>query len=64
MRKAFGPDSCLRPHRHPDPPRWELFVALAGRLALRIFDDAGRVVERTELAAGGPDFGAGGDRRL
>lgn len=51
---AVEPDSYLRPHRHTAPPKPECFVAIRGRFHLLIFDDAGKVIERIELAAAGP----------
>lgn len=51
---AVEPKSYLRPHRHTEPPKSECFVAVRGRFHLLIFDDAGRVVERIELAPCGP----------
>ncbi len=41
--------SYVRPHRHEQPPRWELFVGLEGRVAILGFDDHGTVRERIEL---------------
>ena len=55
---ALQPETYVRPHRHRTPPRWELFLALRGRLAILVFDDAGCVIERQELSAQGPVFGA------
>ena len=55
---AMLPGTYVRPHRHSTPPRWELFLVLRGRLALLVFDDAGRVEDRQELSAEGPVFGA------
>lgn len=40
---AIEPGSYVRPHRHSDPPRWELFICLRGRGASLIFDDAGHI---------------------
>ena len=54
---ALMPDSYVRPHRHLDPPRWELFTILRGTAVVLTFDDHGRVAERVELHAGGPAFG-------
>jgi cupin fold WbuC family metalloprotein len=51
---VIEPGSYVRPHRHTNPPRWELFVILAGVVVVLILDDAGRVVERVELDADGP----------
>ena len=39
----------IRPHRHSDPPKAESFVLLEGRIAVLIFDDAGRIEQRHAL---------------
>lgn len=49
---AFEPGTYVRPHRHGTDV-WELFLVLGGRAAVLIFDNAGRVTERTELQASG-----------
>lgn len=54
---ALEPDSYIRPHRHPEADKWELFVMLSGAAAVLSFDDYGRVLERTVLAAEGPVYG-------
>ncbi len=51
---AMEPGTYVRPHRHSDPETWEVLVILRGSLALNIFDEKGRVLERTVLKAGGP----------
>jgi cupin fold WbuC family metalloprotein len=51
---AVEPGSYIRPHRHSDPPKAESFVAVRGRFTLLLFDDAGKVTERIELAPCGP----------
>jgi cupin fold WbuC family metalloprotein len=48
------PGSYVRPHRHSDPARWELFVALRGRAVVLEFDSAGRVIGRCEISPEGP----------
>jgi len=50
---AVEPGSYIRPHRHPEPGKFELLIALSGRIALLIFDAEGRIESRTELAADG-----------
>lgn len=55
---ALEPGTYVRPHRHTGADRWELFVALRGAAAILGFDDTGCIIERVELAAGGPVFGA------
>lgn len=57
MLNAFEPGTYVRPHRHAEPGRWELFLALAGSVAVLSFDEAGRVTGRLTLAAGGPTLG-------
>ena len=51
---AMEPGTYVRPHRHVTPdPKWELFVAMSGAIAVLLFDDAGTVVERITVAANG-----------
>ncbi len=54
---AIEPGSYIRPHRHRSPLRWELFTALTGRAVVLQFDSDGVVLERTEIAPGGPVYG-------
>jgi cupin fold WbuC family metalloprotein len=51
---AFEPGTYVRPHRHPDANRWELFVALTGSVVVLTFEDNGTVRERVTLSAAGP----------
>lgn len=54
LLNALAPGTFVRPHRHAgERARWELMIALSGRLAVLCFDDAGRVSERVELDADG-----------
>lgn len=46
--------SYFRPHRHPQPGRWELFSALKGSAAVLTFDESGTVIERVEISGEGP----------
>lgn len=51
---AIEPGSYVRPHRHLTPEaKWELFVVLSGAVVVLILDEAGTVLERTELDAAG-----------
>ena len=52
------PDSYIAPHRHLDPAKDETLVLLRGKLGLLIFDDAGSVLSKTLLIAGGESIGA------
>lgn len=47
---ALEPHTYVRPHRHPQPNKWELFVVLHGALDVLIFDEQGRVVQRIPLS--------------
>jgi len=50
---AMEPGTYVRPHRHMQPETWELLLILSGAVALLLFDDSGKVLERVELVAGG-----------
>ncbi|WP_127477332.1 WbuC family cupin fold metalloprotein [Sulfurivermis fontis] len=50
---AIEPGSYVRPHRHGNPPRWELFVVRHGAAVILLLDDDGVVDERVELDTGG-----------
>ena len=58
MLNAIEPDSYVRPHRHQDPPKLEIFLALKGRGVLLAFDEAGHLKDFLELNADGPCWGA------
>ncbi len=49
---AGNPGTYIRPHRHPQPDKWELFIVLRGSAAVLFFDDSGCVTDRCELEAG------------
>ena len=53
MLNAIEPGSYIRPHRHLNPPKVEVFIVLRGKGAVMIFDDAGNVTESFLLEAGG-----------
>ncbi len=44
------PDTYMRPHRHSEAHKWELFLVLKGQLDLLIFDDNGNVMQRHSLS--------------
>ena len=54
LLNAFEPGTYVRPHRHAEPGRWELFVCLRGRAAVLAFDEEAAVTTRTDLDAAGP----------
>lgn len=51
------PGTYVRPHRHDDPTKWELTVALSGRVVVLVLEPDGVVRERIELDAMGPEYG-------
>lgn len=53
---AMEPATYVRPHRHPEAGKWELFTVLRGSLVALTFDDAARVTSRTELSCDGPHY--------
>jgi cupin fold WbuC family metalloprotein len=57
MMNALEPESYVRPHRHMDPDKLEVFVVLAGRALVLQFDDAARVTDFVLIAAEGPQRG-------
>lgn len=46
---AMEPDTYLRPHRHKNPDKNEVFLLLRGKAALFLFDDTGAVTESVIL---------------
>ncbi len=45
LLNAMEPDTYLRPHRHLNPDKTEVFILLRGKVALFFFDDCGNVTE-------------------
>lgn len=54
---AMEPDTYVRPHRHPEEDKWELFVILQGRALVLTFDDTGITTGRVDLCSAGPIYG-------
>lgn len=46
---VFEQETYVRPHRHVDLNKWEMFILLEGNAAVLIFDDAGKVTALHEL---------------
>lgn len=49
LLNAMEPGTYLRPHRHLNPDKDEIFLLLRGRIAVFIFDNEGNVMETTIL---------------
>jgi len=58
LLNAMEPGTYVRPHRHLHPPKSETALAVAGRIGILFFDDAGRVLEWRVLARDGDTLGA------
>ena len=43
---AMEPDTYLRPHRHKNPDKNEVFLLLRGKVALFLFDNDGNITEQ------------------
>jgi cupin fold WbuC family metalloprotein len=48
---ATEPQTYMRPHRHPQDHKWELFIVLDGSIDLLLFDASGTLIERVQMAA-------------
>ena len=42
---ALEPDTYLRPHKHANPDKTEIFLILKGRVLIVEFDDNGKVID-------------------
>ncbi len=54
MLNAIEPGTYVQPHRHANPDKPEVFVALRGRVLVVRFEDGGNPVEGVIVDAGGP----------
>lgn len=48
LLNAMEPDTYLRPHRHTNPDKNEVFLLLRGKVAIFIFDNEGNITQ-TEI---------------
>ncbi len=51
LLNAMEPGTYIQPHKHQDPDRFEVFLALRGRFAVVIFDDEGNITNHYILDA-------------
>jgi len=56
LLNATEPGTYVQPHRHGTPAKVETLAVVAGRGAIVLFDDAGRVTENVVLSPVGPTF--------
>ncbi len=55
---AIEPDSYIRPHRHQDPDKEEIFLLLRGKAMFFIFDDQGNITDKLLLSPQDGVYGA------
>ena len=58
LLNAMEPGTYLRPHRHLNPDKDEIFLLLRGRVAVFIFDEKGNVTEKIVLDPKAGTYGA------
>ncbi len=51
MLNAMEPGTYIQPHKHEDPDKFEIFLALRGRFVVIIFDASGNITDHTILDA-------------
>ena len=54
---VFNPGTYIRPHKHENPDKTEVFIILSGRVAVVIFGDKGDVKDAHILDSDGPVHG-------
>lgn len=55
---AMEPGTYLRPHRHLNPEKDEIFILLRGKVVVFLFDDAGNITEKLVLDPKAGVYGA------
>ncbi len=58
MLNAIEPDSYIMPHKHEDPDKVEVYLALRGRALVASFEESGEVIDCVEISPNGPNYGA------
>jgi len=57
MLNAMEPGTYIQPHKHENPDRVEVFIALRGRFVVFTFDDAGNISDHYILDSREGNFG-------
>lgn len=58
LLNAIEPGSYVRPHRHLNPNKDEIFLLLRGKAMLYLFDDEGKITEKLLLDPLAGSYGA------
>ncbi len=51
------PGTYIQPHKHEDPDRFEVFLALRGRFVVFTFDEEGNIADHVILDPGEGNYG-------
>nr|NQU89217.1 WbuC family cupin fold metalloprotein [Bacteroidota bacterium] len=57
LLNAMEPGTYIQPHKHEDPDRFEIFLALRGRFVVFTFDDSGDITGHAILDAKQGNYG-------
>lgn len=57
LLNAMEPGTYIQPHKHEDPDRFEVFLALRGEFLVVIFDEEGNIIEHEVLDAKKGNYG-------
>jgi len=57
MLNAMEPGTYIQPHKHEDPDRVEVFLALRGRFVVFTFDDEGKISDHFILDSNKGNYG-------
>lgn len=57
MLNAMEPGTYIQPHKHENPDKFEVFLALRGRFAVFTFDSVGNIADHVILDASKGKFG-------
>jgi len=57
MLNAMEPGTYIQPHKHEDPDRFEVFLALRGSFVVFTFDDDGKIADHFILDASQGNYG-------
>jgi len=58
MLNAMEPGTYVRPHKHENPDKREVFFALRGKLCVVEFNDSGDITDYTVLDSANQNYGA------
>jgi len=58
MLNAMEPGTYVRPHKHENPDKREVFFALRGKLCVVEFNDSGEIADYTVLDSTNQNYGA------